>query len=389
MSETPNYDVIVLGGGIMGAATADLLARRGQKVLLLEQFEPGHTRGSSHGDGRIIRFAYPEPLYVEMAMLAYPAWDDLARRAAVPLMQKTGGWDAGPAGSQQLAELEENFCRYGIAYRRYTAAESNQRFPQFHLDSGSEAVYQADAGVLFATPAVLALWRLLREAGAEARTGVRVEDIEPRGEQVVVRAASGEAWAARSLVVTAGGWAGKLLARAGLELPLQVTQEQVAFFPITGDIDHRVGAMPVFIDYHTEVPYYGLPRVEVPGVKVGWHHTGREIDPDHPVPVDEENLAAVSRFVSQRLPHLTPEPFGHVTCLYTNTPDYHFILDRHPELPQIVIGGGFSGHGFKFAPVVARILAALVLDERPPVAPDLFAATRFSQARAAARRTGA
>jgi monomeric sarcosine oxidase len=389
MSETPKYDVIVLGGGIMGAATADLLARRGQQVLLLEQFEPGHTHGSSHGDGRIIRFAYPESLYVEMAMLAYPAWDDLARRAGLPLMQKTGGWDAGPANSQRLAEIEENFCRYGITYRRYTATESNQRFPHFHLDSGSEAVYQADAGVLFATPAVLVLWRLLRGAGAEAITGVRVEDIDLRGEQVVVRAASGEQWAARRLVVTAGGWLHKLLARIGLDLPLEVTQEQVAFYPVTGNLDHRVGAMPVFIDYHDENPYYGLPQVEVPGVKVGQHHSGPVIDPDQPVPADEANFATVTRFVSERLPHLRPESFERITCLYTNTPDYHFILDRHPELPQIVIGGGFSGHGFKFAPVVAQIVAALVLDERPPVALDLFALARFSQPRAATRRTGA
>ncbi len=151
---TSTFDVIVIGGGIVGAATADTLTQRGQRVLLLEQFAPGHTRGSSHGDGRIIRKDYPEAVYMEMVLRAYPLWQGWGERAGMPLMQRTGGWDCGPADSPLLAESEETFQHFGIPYERLSAAESNRRFPWFHLPPGSEALFHADAGVLFATPAV-------------------------------------------------------------------------------------------------------------------------------------------------------------------------------------------------------------------------------------------
>lgn len=383
------YDTIILGGGIMGAATADALLQRGQRVLLVEQFEPGHTRGSSHGDGRIIRFAYPEPIYVEMAMLAYPAWDTLIARAGEPLMQTTGGWDCGPADSLELHELEANFQHFAIPYERLTAHESNRRFPQFHLDEGSEAIYQSEAGVLFASRAVLALWRLVRAAGATTVTGERVAEVASDGEQVTVTTAVGSQWRAKRLIVTAGGWAKGVLAGLGLDLPLLITQEQVAYFAPQDDLDHRAEVMPVFIDYHPGNPFYGLPQIEIPGVKVGWHHMGQPIDPDHPQPLDPANLEATQRFVGARLPHLSQTPIEQLPCLYTNTPDYHFILDRHPALPNIIIGSGFSGHGFKFGPVIGSILAALALDEPPPLTLDTFSLSRFTAPTPLPRRTGA
>ncbi|MBA3534408.1 MAG: N-methyl-L-tryptophan oxidase [Ardenticatenales bacterium] len=382
------YDTIILGGGIVGAATAEALVRRGHTVLLLEQFAPGHTRGSSHGDGRIIRFAYPEPIYIEMALLAYPGWASLAERAGEPLVQTTGGWDAGPAASPHLHELEENFRRYHIPYERLSAAESNRRFPHFYLEGSSEAIFQPEAGVVFATSAVLALWRLFEAAGGIAVTGERVEAIEVLGEQIRVRSVSGVHWQARHLVVAAGGWSRTLLAALGLSLPLEAAQEQVAYFAPRDEMDHRAGAMPIFIDYHTEYPFYGLPQIQVPGVKIGWHHTGPVIDPDDPQPFDHANLLGVQDFVRARLPHLNPESFEQITCLYTNTPDYHFILDRHPEFPNIVVGTGFSGHGFKFAPVLGDILAALVLGEATPLDLSPFAISRFERANLS-RRTGA
>lgn len=387
-SNVPFYDVIVLGGGIVGAATCYALAQRGTRVLLIEQFEPGHTNGSSHGDGRIIRFAYPEAIYVQMATLAYPAWNELAAHAGEPFVQVTGGWDCGPAHSPKLAEVESNFRSFDIPYERLSAAESNRRFPQFHLDAGSEAIYQSGAGVVFATKAVLALWRLARALGAATVTGERVQSVEVQGEQVYVHGGSGNRWSAPRLVVAAGGWSRQVLAGLGLELPLQATQEQVAYFLPTDDVDHRAASMPVFIDYHHEEPFYGLPQIEVPGVKVGWHHTGPVIEPDHRLPWSDANEAGVRQFVAERFPHLSATPHERVTCLYTNTPDYHFILDRHPELPNVIIGTGFSGHGFKFGPVLGQILAALALDEPPQLPLDTFAVTRLMGAELA-RRTGA
>lgn len=383
------YDVIVLGGGVVGASTADALTQRGCRVLLLEQFEPAHTHGSSHGDGRIIRFDYGEPIYVEMVRQAYAAWEALAARVGEPVMRKTGTCNFGPADSPQLAELERNLREAGIAYERLSAREVCRRFPQFALEEGSEAVYQADGGVLFADRIVRALWRLAQVGGAGTATCERVDEIDVRDDRVRVHARSGHAWAARRFVLAAGSWSGAWLAHLGLDVPLRATQEQVAYFPAKDGVDHAAGVMPNGIDYHTSQPFYCVPQIEVPGVKAAWHHTGPEVDPDHPQPLNEANLAAVQDFIRRRCPHLDPKPIKTQRCLYTNTPDYHFILDRHPAFPHVVIAAGFSGHGFKFGPVLGRILSALLFDEPPPVALDMFAISRFADPDRMARRSTA
>jgi monomeric sarcosine oxidase len=388
-SSVSSYDVLVLGGGIVGAATAENLARRGRRVLLVDQFEPGHKRGSSHGDSRIIRLAYPEAIYVEMAQLSYTGWAELEERARESLLKMSGGWDCGPIGSPHLAALEASFRRFNIPYERLPAQESRRRFPQFHLDEGSEALYHAQAGILFADKAVKALWRLAQAYGATTQTGERIEQINVQADGIELRSQSGATWHAPRLVLAAGPWAGQLLAPLGLQLKLEVSQEQVAYFPVKDDLDHRVGVMPYVLDFHTHPYFYALPQVEVPGVKVGWHHTGPEINPDRPQPFSEENLAAVQEFIRRRLPHLDTTPLEISSCLYTNSLDYHFILDRHPRYPNIAIAAGFSGHGFKFGPVLGQILAALALDEAPPVSLAQFALSRFNEPEKLAQRTNA
>jgi glycine/D-amino acid oxidase-like deaminating enzyme len=148
-------------------------------------------------------------------------------------------------------------------------------------------------------------------------------------------------------------------------------------------------SMPIFIDYHSDHPFYGLPIIEIPGVKIGWHHTGPEIDPDQRRPQNERSLAVTGDYVRERFPHLDPRPIKVITCLYTNTPDYHFILDHHPGLPNVVVGAGFSGHGFKFGPVVGRILADLALGERPPLPLEQFAISRLAMPEKLQPRSGA
>jgi monomeric sarcosine oxidase len=388
------FDTIVIGGGIAGTSTADALLRKGQKVLLIEQFDPGHARGSSHGDGRIIRFAYPEPIYVQMAQLAYPAWETLAQRTGKRFVIPTGGWDCGAADSLQLAELETNFQHFGIPYQRLTAEESNQRFPQFRLPEGSEAIYQADAGVVKASATVLALWDLIQAQGGATLKNTRVTEISASPDVVKVR--TGDAtYVAKRVVVATGSWSQKVLAQTGLALPLVATQELVAYFAAADEVDHRVGAMPVFIDYHTVDAFYGLPQVDVPGVKVGWHHTGPVLDPDYPEKVSTEaqltaRVDALKTYIADRFPHLnSTEAVQVTTCLYTNTPDYHFVLDRHPTHANIIIGTGFSGHGFKFGPVLGELLASLVVDEAPALPLDMFAIARFGQVEKLVKRTNA
>ncbi len=385
-------DTIVIGGGIMGAAAAYGLAKRGQAVLLLDQYEPGHAHGSSHGDGRIVRFNYTEAIYVELAMLAYPAWEALSAAAGEPLIQRTGLIEYGPADSQPVAESEANLQRYGLTYESLSAEEANQRFPQFHFAPGSKLIYQADGAVGFATKAVQALWRLVQEAGGETRSGTRIQRIEAHDDSVTVHSTDGERWHAKKLILAAGGWTKSLAAQIGLDLPLVVTQEVVGYFRPVDDVDHRVGTMPCIIDYvdSVDVPYYGLPQVDIPGIKAGWHHSGTVIEPDdaRPEPTQAQ-LQALTHWMQRAFPHVEKQPSETVTCLYTSTPDHHFILDRHPQHSHIVIGAGFSGHGFKFGSAVGEILAQLALGETPPIALETFSLRRFDDPGNLDKRLGA
>ncbi|MEM7533390.1 MAG: N-methyl-L-tryptophan oxidase [Chloroflexota bacterium] len=375
------FDTIIIGGGIVGASTADVLTQHGQKVLLIDQFEPGHTQGSSHGDGRIIRLGYAESVYVEMAIWSYRAWHALSEAMGKPLIQRTGTWECGPIGGQWIRELEASFRHFDIPHQRYSATESNQRFPQYHIDDDSEAMYHPAGGVVFATKAVQAFWAQVRLIGGTTRSGERVERIEANESQSVVHLVSGERLSAKKLVITAGGWANKLLTPLGLTLPLNVTQEQVAYFVPKNNInapDHTMNAMPTGDDHHQDDIFFILPQIDIPGVKIGWHQTGSTIDPDDERrPIDDHVLTATQQLVQQRFPFLDPTPTFQQVCLYTNTSDDNFILDRHPTLPNIIIGAGFSGHGFKFGPVLGEILAALVMDEEPPVDLDIFRVDRF------------
>ena len=383
------YDVILIGGGLVGASTAYILAKRNLRILLIEQFEPAHDRGSSHGDGRMIRYDYGEALYVEMVARAYEAWDALGARVGEPVLQRTGICNFGPTDSPELSDVERSMRAFGLPTERLTAAQSNARFPQYRIDAGSDAVYQKDGGVLFADQAVLALWRCAREEGVETVTGARVKEITVQANSVTVQDETGREWHGERLVLASGAWSASWLEQLGLSLPLEVTQEQVVYFPTRGAINHRVGVMPNCIDYHTSQPFYCLPQVRVPGVKVGWHHTGPVVDPDNRLAMSDENLKAVQDFVRRRCPYLDPNPLKRVDCLYTNTPDFHFIMDRHPQHAHIVVATGFSGHGFKFGPVLGELLTALLFDEKPFIDTAAFSITRFDSPNTLQRRATA
>jgi monomeric sarcosine oxidase len=397
-------DAVVVGGGVVGAATAWALARRGTgRVVLLERHRPGHTLGSSHGDGRIFRFTYAEAVYLQLARQAAQGWELLAGATGQTVIERTGNWDAGPAGCREIEELAATLEAHDLPFERLDAAASNRRFPQLALRAGSEALFQGDGGIARADRGVAALWRAAEAAGVEAVPDVAVSAVEEEAGFLLARAADGRSWIAPRLVLAAGAGSRPLAAKLGLDLPLTVTREQVAYFPqAPGAPDHRLGAMPTFIDYHTTEDeratgsFYGLPQIDVPGVKVGWHHKGlpltdRQVaEPSRRPPLSAENLAAVSRFVERRLPHLEPRPLEVTGCLYTNTPDYHFLMDRHPDLPHLILGTGFSGHGFKFGPALGEALAALALDEEPAVDLSLFRLARLLGADLSARpRPGA
>lgn len=374
------FDVAVVGGGAMGLSALDALSRRGFRSALVERFGLGHREGSSHGDGRIFRFTYPEPVYLEMARLAAAGWRSLEGRSGESLLHLTGNWDCASVGHPELEALAQNLARAGLPYQRLSAEASNALFPQLRLPAGSEALFQADGGVVLADRALAALARVCEEQGAAFYVEDPVVSLETDDAGVELRTASGRRLRAGRVVLAAGAWSRELLAGLGLVLPLRITREQVAYFAVRGGQDHRLGAMPTFIDYHGEKAFYGLPQIAVPGVKVGWHHAGVPIErPGGTGETDAANLEAVMGFVRERLPHLEPEPFETATCLYTTTPDKHFLLGRLPGSERVVVAGGFSGHGFKFAPAVGEIVCALALGEEPPLDLTLFWPERFAR----------
>lgn len=371
-------DVAVIGGGVMGAAAARAMAERGVSVVVFDRHPAGHGHGSSHGDGRIVRATYAEPAYVSMARRAFDAWYALERSTGETLIDGGGILEIGPLASSYLASLAATLDTQGVSYERLDAAGVHERFPQLMLPRSSEALYQGEGGTVRADVAQRVLWQQARDAGVEIRREVGVTGLSLEHGRVRIETDGLGVHHARRLVVTAGAWTNRVLASLDVRLPLVVTQEQVAYLPVRpGGGDHGTGVLPSVLDHRADPNFYALPRIGVDGVKVGRHRSGPAIEPDVPGPRDPVRLRQVVAWARATLPGLVPEPFGVTPCLYTNTPDFDFVIDRLDRAPSVIVGAGFSGHGFKFAPVVGEMLAALALDEADPVPRTPFRIDRF------------
>lgn len=362
-------EVAVVGSGVMGSAAARSLGARGVPAVLLEQFEFGHARGSSHGATRIFRYSYPDPGYVRMAVLAREAWARLAGETGEELLVPTGGLDAGADAALCGAAL----ARCGVRHSWLTGEDVAERFPGIAVRAGERMLFQPDSGVLLAGRAVAALQRLAARHGVELRAQTPVLGIEPRGGRVLLRTPAGEISAAAA-IVTAGGWMTGILAGAVPGVPpATVTLQRVRYFgPRAGS-----GGWPTIIEWQSAGPgWYAVPPAGVaPGVKVAPHMSGPQVDPrSGPFGgTDAEAEAQVASYVRERLPGLDPAGFAAETCLYTTTPDDAFVLDRSGD---IVVGGGGSGHAFKFGPLIGEILADLALGQPPAVPLGRFSLTR-------------
>jgi sarcosine oxidase len=369
------FDVAVVGGGLMGSATALALSRRGLSTVLLEQHQPGHRLGASHGAVRIFRLSYPAVDYVRLSQRALGCWGRLEDEAGEQLLITTGGVDAGPVTYDCAAALGEA----GVRYEWLTAAAAAERFPAIDFVGLDRVLLQPDGGVVLADRTLAAQYRLARAAGVDLRTNSRVRDVQKKSSGLTIVTDGGEI-AAGIVVLTPGPWAGTLATSAlGRALPIRSTLQVVVHFaPAATDDDHLVAPMPTFVEWVEPTrARYAVPPVGVaPGVKMGEHDPGPEVDPSNgPFGVDEARVRPVIEFARRRVPGVSADPIATETCLYSLTVDEDFILDR---IGDVVIGAGFSGHGFKFGPLIGEVLADLATGRDPELPPGRFSLDRES-----------
>jgi sarcosine oxidase len=361
----------------MGASAALAVARRGESVVLLDRFAIGHDLGSSHGYSRIIRFAYFEhPDYVRLALASADLWRRLERESGWPLLHICGGLDIGPPDGVLVSGSKRSCEQAGLAHEHLTRAALEQRWPQFrHVDEVA-AVYQPDAGILAPTRCVVAQLDTARRLGARIIEDTRVTRITPAAHEVVVETVSG-GFRAQRVILAAGPWTSTLL--PDLRLPLSVVRKVVAFFEPSEPDTFATQRFPIFIYQTPRGFFYGFGRFGIDGVKLAEHTGGIQVDPDG---VDrnftEADEAPLRWFLGAHLPGANGRRLYHRVCLYTRTPDEDFVIDLHPRDPRIVIACGFSGHGFKFGPVIGEILADLALNGRTDHPINRFRCARFA-----------
>ena len=374
---TDRYDAIVLGVGGIGSAATAHLATRGADVLGLERYDVPHDYGSSHGRSRMFRLAYAEdPAYVPLAERAAELWDDLEDATDRRLFYRTGSVDAGPADGELVAGSRRSCKAHDLEYEELSSSELTERYPGYRLPEGYEAIYQPDGGFLEPEACTVAHVERAHRAGATIRARERVVDWRPTSDGVRVET-DHDGYEADRLVVTAGAWAGRFV--DALESVLVPERQVLAWLQPTEPDHFERERFPV---WNLEVPegrYYGFPVHDVPGFKLGrYNHREEVVDPDaferEPTQTDERLLR---EFAERYFPDGTGPTMGLQTCLFTNTPDDDFVLDTLPDYPQVAVGAGFSGHGFKFASVIGELLADLALEGETDHPIEPFAIDRF------------
>lgn len=375
--EKANYDVIILGVGGMGSAACYHFAKRGLSVLGLEQFEIGHDRGSSHGRTRVIRKAYFEdPRYVPLLHECYTLWHELESASGETLMRTTGCLNLGPADHECIRGVQASVEQHRLPHEFLSGDEIRRRWPVFRPNAGDVGVHEAEGGMLFPEKCIAAHFRLAEARGCRILQRTRVMAWSATPDRVIVQTAAGR-FECGHLVITAGAWLPIVAARMGL--PLTIERQVQAWFAPTDPDAFAVGRMPVFIHFLDDRSYYGLPHTGDGVVKIARHHGGATTtaeDVDRTVSTTDE--ADIRSYLTLHLPKADGKPVDARICLYSNTPDDHFIIDRHPAHDNVLIAGGFSGHGFKFSSLVGRMLSDLVVNGRTTSPIELFSIARFT-----------
>ncbi|HEX3437298.1 MAG TPA: N-methyl-L-tryptophan oxidase [Pseudacidobacterium sp.] len=380
---TERYDVIVIGLGGVGSAAACHLAVRGKRVLGLERFTPGHDRGSSHGNSRIIRQAYHEnPEYVPLVLRAYELWERLERDSGSELLCITGGLFVGHENSGVIRGSVFSAKKHGLAYECLDAAEVRRRFPVFQPRPDDYAVFEAKAGFLRPEVAVKAHLQIAVQHGATLHFEEPISDWRGTASGTVRIVTEKGAYESSHLVLAPGAWAPELL--RSLVLPLHVRRHVMAWFDPVADRDLFLPErFPIYIwDTHSGVVFYGFPATDGVngGVKAAIHSGGDVCTADSiELGISESDIAEIREQLVEYLPELNGRLLHAATCMYTMTPDENFVVAQHPEYSGVTIACGFSGHGFKFTSVLGEILADLAIDGSTGYPIEFLSPKRFFQ----------
>lgn len=367
-----HFDAIVVGLGAMGSAACYHLAKSGKKVLGLDQFAPPHTLGSTHGKTRIIREAYFEhPIYVPLVQRAYELWTDLEKESSRQLFVPTGGLMIGHPNGVVVADAKRSAAEHRLAHEVFSSAEVRRRFPALHPSDEMVAVWEPRAGVLFPEACVEAHLRFARQHGASVAVEEPALHWEADGPGVRVKTAKG-VYHADQIILSVGAWIRRLLPT--LNLPLQVERQVLYWFePLRDAASFEPKHCPIYLwEYAPDRFFYGFPD-QGDGVKVARHHEGEIVQPDTVCrDVRPEETLAMRELVARFLPNANGPLRSATVCLYTNTPDHHFLIDRHPEYPQVWLASPCSGHGFKFSSAIGEVLAQLLISGKSRFDLSLF-----------------
>ena len=357
-----DYRVAVLGLGGIGSAAAFWASRRlGGDVLGVEQFELGHIRGGSEDHSRIIRLSYHTPAYVELAKAAYEAWEQVEVDSGEQLVLRTGGLDLAPAdASIGLDDYRRSMTTASVPFEELDAAEVMRRWPQWSLSEDVTALYQEQSGIAMASIANATHRRLARENGATLVDGADVGAIREVDGEVEIEV-DGKVHRVGSLIVAAGAWTPTVLGRLGVDIPLEVTLEQVVYMEAADPVSFHPSRFPIWI-WMDEPSFYGFPIFGEPAVKIAWDRCEIVTDAESRSFEPRDDVTeAVRGFAGRHLPKAVGPVRLAKTCLYTLTPDRDFLLDRVPGTSNIFTVVG-AGHAFKFASLLGRILVDLALD---------------------------
>lgn len=375
-----HYDVVIVGAGSMGIAAGYYLSKLGKRTLLVDSNDPPHSFGSHHGDTRIIRHAYGEGRkYVPLVLRAQELWNELEQESGMDLFSPTGVLCVGAEGSQFIEEVVKSAKEYSLPLEILSSDEINVRWPGFLLPKGSVGCLEKNSGVLFSEDCIRAYRRLGLANGMTLVPFTKVEKIETFAEGAIVHT-NNEQYVADYVVVCSGAWTGKILEGTGVDIPLQPTRKTVSWFECD-NLLYDSSRFPAFtIDLLNE-HYYGFPTMNGSGVKIGRHDGGEKVDPDcfnREYGVNSSDEMEARNFIKKYLPKANGRLIKGKTCLYTLTPDEHFIIDHHPLFSNVIIAAGFSGHGFKFASIIGKIICDIVTEGKTNDDISMFSLHRFS-----------